>query len=237
MHNSRQTSFCNFVGRKLLSCPTAKILMLLLRNIFWSRMLRFKTRNPNTVPEGGMASAWWQWHRKYPICRTSLFDWLAPSHNGKRPKKIIPPEPPKVASLYCTKKKSTQNLNRWVYDLFVIFITIFDAHPVTARGRRRYRLINASKISSAPTHNFGISQIFAHLARNKIQTWSQEKRNVRSCNPSGREGVVNPAKGDACLLICKLLDRISKRMQYIINITISVTDKRRKLPAFSSYKY
>jgi hypothetical protein len=70
---------------------------------------------------------------------------------------------------FTAQKKSTQNLNRWVDDLFVICITIFDVHPVTARGKCHYRLTNASRISSSPTHNFGMSKIFAHLARNKIK--------------------------------------------------------------------
>lgn len=121
--------------------------------------------------------------------------------------------------------------------MYVIFITVFDVHPVTARGKRHYRLIHASRISSSPTHNFGISQIFARLARNKIQILWQEKKNAHNCNPIATDGVINPAKGDARLIICKLLDRISKRMQYITNTTISVTGKTRKLPAFSSYKH
>jgi hypothetical protein len=163
MHNSWQTSFCNFVGRKLLSCPTAKILMLLLRNLFWSRMLRFQTRNPNTVPEGGTATS------HHPKCRTSLFNWLTPPHNGKHPKKIIPPkcqinatksESPKQRHYTAQKKINTRFKS--------ILITIFHVHLVTARGKCHYRLINANRISSFPTHNFGISQIFAHLARNKI---------------------------------------------------------------------
>jgi hypothetical protein len=93
------------VGRKLQSYPTAKILMLLLGNLFWSRMLRFQTQNSNTVPEGGTASAWWQWHSQYPKRRTCLFDWLTPPHNEKRPKKMNPPKCQINATISESKKQ------------------------------------------------------------------------------------------------------------------------------------